>query len=76
MYTLTPEALGCAIWQLRGDVQLVSWRYVVDFYELRSVGTAEAKLGPVVFTVTTGELRQSKRMDTHKHLYTHIHCDT
>lgn len=35
----------------------MSWRHVVDFYELRSVGTAEAKLGPVVFTVTKGELR-------------------
>lgn len=27
-----PEALGCAIGQLRWDVQLVTWHYVVDFY--------------------------------------------
>lgn len=27
-----PEALGCANGQLRWDVQLVTWHYVVDLY--------------------------------------------
>lgn len=30
----------------------MSWHYGEDFYGLRSVGTAVAKLGTVVFTVT------------------------
>lgn len=39
---------------------------------------AEAKLGPVVFTVIKGELRQSKRMDYHTNMnaYTHKYTET
>lgn len=48
LWPLTLKALACTIWQSRGNFQLVSWRYVVDFYEVRSASRTRTKLGPVV----------------------------
>lgn len=39
---------------------------------LRLVGMAGAKLGPVVFTVTKGKLRQNNRIDSYTHTLRHI----